>query len=564
MAYTVDDLDAALAGVDLNLVPVTLEAGAAFVPAAAALVALWRRRGIAADQAHGAFNADPLAVLAFGGKLPFSTATALSLVGDLAGWTAKNYPHVTAVGVDTTSYHSAGATASQDVAIGLATATEYLRAMTAAGLDLDSAARQIQFQVGLGTHHFLAICKLRAARRLWWRIVEASGGSPSAGAMRINARTGKRVLTKRDPYVNLLRNTVGVFAAGVGGADSITSVPFDATIGQPDDFSRRVARNTLLVLQEEAHLHKVIDPAGGSWFLDRLTQQLAEEAWGIFQKIERQGGMLKALTIGWIATEIETTFTSRAKDIARRKEGITGVSEFPDVAEQPVVASRIDVEQLRKAAIDRLQKQRGKSTEALDIKADEPTESAVAAAAKGTSIGQIARALGFHKETTEISPLELRGFAEPFEQLRDASDAWYAQHGKRPAVFLANMGPVSHYTARATYSKNFFEAGGFAVATNSGFPDADAAAKAFAASGAPVAVICSSDKLYPDLVPQLAGKLKAAGAKSVVLAGNPGANEQAWRAAGVDKFIYVKCDVLVTLREILREQGVLPPQSQST
>ena len=246
------------------------------------------------------------------------------------------------------------------------------------------------------------------------------------------------------------------------------------------------------------------------------------------------------------------------RDIARRKEGITGVSEFPDVAEVPVVAARIDVEQLRKAAIDRLQKQRGKSTGALDIKADEPIESAVSAAAKGASIGQMARALGFHNQPTEISPLELRGFAEPFEELRDASDAWHARHGKRPAVFLANMGPVSHHTARATYAKNFFEAGGFEVVTDDGFRDADAAAKAFAASGATVAVICSSDKLYPDVVPQLAGKLKAAGARSVVLAGNPGANEQAWRAAGVDRFIFIKCDVLATLREMLREEGVLP------
>src|SRR5262249_54409113 len=182
---------------------------------------------------------------------------------------------------------------------------------------------------------------------------------------------------------------------------------------------------------------------------------------------------------------------------------------------------------------------------------------AVEAAEKGASLGQLASALGFHAEPTVIPPLTPHPFAEPFEEMREASDAWQAARGRRPRVFLANMGPVAHHTARATSAKNFFEAGGFEVIGNDGFKGADAAAKAFGDSGATVAVICSSDKLYPEVVPQVAPKLKAAGARSVVLAGNPGANEAAWRAAGVDRFIFIKCDVLATLREMLRQEGVL-------
>ena len=163
----------------------------------------------------------------------------------------------------------------------------------------------------------------------------------------------------------------------------------------------------------------------------------------------------------------------------------------------------------------------------------------------------------FHKSSAKIEPLVTRGFAEPFEELRDAADAWQAKHGRRPRVFLANMGPVAHHTARATYAKNFFETGGFEVISTDGFQDAEAAAAAFGESGATIAVICSSDKLYPEVVPKVAARLKAAGARSVVLAGNPGANEAAWREAGVDRFIYVKCDVLATLQELLREEGVL-------
>ncbi|MCA9142575.1 MAG: methylmalonyl-CoA mutase [Planctomycetaceae bacterium] len=559
MAYCVDDLDATLANVDLASVGIALDASAAFLPAAAMLVGLWQRYEVSPADARGAFNADPLAVLARKGQLPMSASAALASLADLAKWTARSYPNVTAVGVDTSPYHDAGATAAQDIAISMATGVEYLRAMTSAELDIDSAARQILFRIGLGTHHFLAIAKLRAARKLWSRVIEASGGAPDSGAMRIHARTSNRVLTQRDPYVNLLRNTVAAFAAGVGGAEAITSVPFDAMTGLPSDFSRRVARNTVLVLREEAHLHRVIDPAGGSWFLDQLTEQLAEKAWQDFQEIERQGGMLIAVQNGWITRQIDAAYAPRAKDIARRKEGITGVSEFPNILEERVAQAPLDPPALRSAAIARLSATR-EENEGLDEAAMTANQTAtlVGAAIAGATIGQMARELEFHQApTTPISPLEPRSFAEPFEELRDASDAWQAKHGQRPRVFLANMGPVAHHTARATYSKNFFEAGGFEVIGNDGFGDAASAALAFVASKASIAVICSSDKLYPEFVPQVAAKLKTVGARCVVLAGAPGDNTSAWQAAGVDRFIFMKCDVLETLRELLQEEGVL-------
>jgi methylmalonyl-CoA mutase len=559
MVYHVSDLDALLAGVHLHMIGVTLEAGAAFLPAAVTLAALWRRRGIAADQARGAFNADPLAVLARDGQLPVPAEAALAQMADLAAWTAHEYPQVTAVRVGTAPYHHAGATAAQDVAFGMATAVEYLRALTRAGLDVDAAARQILFSISLGTHHFLAIAKLRAARRLWARVVEACGGSAAAGAMRVHARVSKRVLTLRDPYVNLLRNTVACFAAGVGGAEAITSVPFDAVAGLPDALSRRIARNTVLVLQEEAHLHRVIDPPGGSWYLDWLTDQVTDRAWALFQEVERGGGMLQALRSGWVARQIDSAFTPRARNLARRKEGITGVSEFPDVGEAPVVRPAPDRVALRGAAVRRLASSR-LADEKLPRSMGRVTLSPghlVTLSLEGASLGQLSRALGFHADPTLIAPLAPHVFAQPFEELRDASDSWRSVHGKRPRVFLANLGPVAHHTARAIYAKNFFEAGGFDVVGNEGFRDAEAAARAFAASGATVAVLCSSDKLYPELVPQVTPKLTAAGARSVVLAGNPGANEAAWRAAGVDRFIFIKCDVLATLRQMLRDEGVL-------
>ena len=561
MLYRLDDLRELLADVKLNQTGVALSAGAAFFPAAVMLAALWQQRRVPADKVRGAFRADPLGMLANCGELPMSPAAVLEQMADLAAWTAANFPHVRAVAVDTSPYHHAGATAVQDVAFAAATGVAYLRAMLEAGMTIDTAAAQILFSMNVGTHHFLSIAKLRALRRVWSRIFTASGGSDAA--MQLHVRSSDRVLTKRDPYVNLLRNTVGVFAAGIGGADVITSVPFDQLLGLPNEFSRRVARNTALILQEESHLNRVVDPAGGSWLLDSLTDEVAAKAWEFFQEIERQGGMLVALENGWVVEQIDSAFAPRAKDIALRKEGITGVSEFPNVSEQTETRAPPNSDALRRAAAENVSTERVEVDSELLASLGSRTgrvSAAVEAALAGATIGQLAKTLGFHQQMATLEKhLEPRSLAAGFERLRNAGDEWLAKHGRRPTVFLASMGPVSHHTARSMYSKNFFEAGGFEVVNNDGFADAHAAAEAFRASGATIAVICSSDKLYPDFVPQVASALKSAGARSVVLAGYPGENESAWRAAGVDRFIFIKCDVLGTLTEMLREEGIISP-----
>ncbi len=556
MAYTVDDLDIALEGVDLALAGVGLDPGAAFLPAAAQLAALWQRRGTPADEAQGAFGADPLGTLAREGSLPLPVGDALAQMADLAAWTSANYPKVKSVVVDTSIYHHAGADAAINNAFAMSTAVAYLRAMTDAGMSVDDAANQILFKVRVGTHHFMSIVKLRAGRKLWSRVVEACGGSPEAGGMHLHAQLSDRVLTRRDPYVNLLRNTVGVFAAAIAGAEVITSVPFDAALGEPNDFSRRVARNTALILEAESHLHRVIDPAGGSWFLENVTDDLAHKSWAVFQEVESNGGMLAVLESGWAAERIAQSFAPRAKDIAKRKEGITGVSEFPNLAEEKLDRPAPDPAALQQEAAKRVASARDDSL-AVDLSGGSMTAASVDAAGRGATTGQLAAALGFHSSSTTIEPIQELSLAGPFEALRDATDQRQESSGKRPAVFLANLGSVAHHTARATYSKNFFEAGGFEVVTNDGFAEADQAAEAFKQSGASIAVICSSDKLYTEFVPAAAPKLKEAGARTVILAGRPGDNEEAWRAAGVDRFIYMSCDVLGTLQGLLEEEGVL-------
>ena len=573
MAYSLGDFDSVLSGVHLDIAPTALDAGAAFLPAAALLAALLRRRKLDSAAVRCAFNADPLGALMSEGHLIVPLDIALDQMADLAAWTAANYPNATAVEVNTGAYHHAGATSTQDLAFAVATGVEYLRAMTAAGLNVDTAIGQIVFSDSVGGRFFQGIAKLRALRKMWAKVVTTLGGSDTAArSTRIHVRTSRRVLTRRDPWVNLLRNTVCCFAGAVGGADSITTTPLDAAIGLSDQFSRHLARNTHTILLEESHLKRVIDHAGGSWFLERLTDQFAERAWALVQTIEERGGMIRVATDGWVAEQIRAVEATRERDLATRKQAVTGISEHPDVREQPVDRAKPDSVRLRAEASARLVAWRrdhssGAAADALARSAAEPTpapaaltEAAVKAAEAGATLGQISAALAstpHNGSPAQVVPLAIHPYAAAYEELRDASDQYTATAGKRPLVFLANMGTPADFIARSTYALNFFQAGGFELSNNEGFTDPGAAAAAFRESGAKIAVICSTDKKYQTFVEATAPQLKAAGARTVILAGNAGANEAKYRAAGVDRFIFVRCDVLGTLHELLREEGVL-------
>ncbi|OZA84259.1 MAG: methylmalonyl-CoA mutase, partial [Azorhizobium sp. 39-67-5] len=287
----------------------------------------------------------------------------------------------------------------------------------------------------------------------------------------------------------LLRATVATFAAGVGGADSVTVLPFTQALGLPDAFARRLARNTQLVLLEESNLHRVADPSAGAGAMETQTEGLAAAAWQIFRAIEGKGGMAQALTTGWWQQQVAEVRARRAKDVATRKEPITGTSEFPLLGQaMPAVLA---------------------PSPALPV--------------------PVAGALAPHR------------LAEPFEALRDAAEA------EAPTAFLATLGPLAAFTARATYARNLFEAGGIAAPVPEGFATLDDLIAAFAVSGARIACLCASDEIYAEQAESAARALKAAGAKAVWLAGRPGEHEAAWRAAGVDGFLFAGCDVLDVL-----------------
>lgn len=561
--YHVDDLKTALEGVHLQMISVALEAGAAFMPAAALLAAHVERSGLDAKVARLAFNADPLAVLARDGQLPQSLDNAYAQMAELAQWTQETFPRSTAVRVGSAPYHYAAATSAQDLGFSIATGIEYLRTLTNAGMSIEAASRQLLFSYAVGCNFFLALSKLRAARQLWSRVIEASGGSADAQRMRMHVRTSRRVLTTRDPWVNLLRNTAGVFAAAVGGADSVTSAPFDQALGLPTKRGRRIARNTATILAEESHLLRVADPAGGSWYLESLTNDLAEKAWVIVQAIESHGGMGACLKRGWVAEQLQAAHEARARNLATRRDALVGVSEFPQVEEAAVEHVEFSAASVISGARKRTFARRstGSAAEALSQiprtgSGTNTMPQLVAAAKAGATIGQLASVIFAGDAESIERPVVPHPYAEEFEALRRAADAYTADYGLRPRVFLAEVGSPAETIARSGFATGFFEAGGFEV-IRSGQVEVEALTGAFAESAANIAVICSTDTKYEQYVSTLAPQLHAAGARTVVLAGNPGDQESTYRAAGVDRFIFIKCNVLETLRSLLEEEGVL-------
>ncbi|MCX4912346.1 methylmalonyl-CoA mutase subunit beta [Streptomyces sp. NBC_00687] len=401
-----------LDGVYLDLAPVVLDAGRDTEAAAAELLRLYEERGVAPGAVRGNLGADPL-----GHEARTGTPTDIGPVAALARRCAEDYPGLRALTVDALPYHEAGGSAAQELGASLATGVAYLRELTRAGLSVEQACAQLEFRYAATADQFLTIAKLRAARRLWARVAEVSG-APAAGAQVQHAVTSPVMMSRRDPWVNMLRTTIATLAAGVGGADAVTVLPFDHALGLPDAFARRIARNTSTILMEESHLSRVIDPAGGSWYVERLTDELAGAAWAFFRSIEQDGGQAAALRSGRLGDELAKTWAARSAKLATRREPVTGVSEFPHLAERLV-------------------------------------ERAPAPAPPSGGLPRVRR-------------------DEAYEALRARSDAHLAATGSRPRVYLATIGPAAAHSARSTFVSNLFQAGGVEPVTDGTFEDSGA------------------------------------------------------------------------------------------
>ena len=404
--------------------------------------------------------------------------------------------------------HDAGGSEALELAFALSIALAYLRALEAGGVALDRARDALSFRLSADADQFLTIAKFRALRLLWARVEAACGLTPKP--VFIAAETAWRMLTQRDAYVNMLRATMATFAAGLGGANAITVLPHTLALGLPDSFARRVARNTQLILIEESNLAKVSDPAAGSGGIESLTRELCDTAWSLFQEIEKAGGIFVALQRGLIQSKLAVTRKARQANVARRKDVLTGASQFPNLHE-----ANVTVEDVKPVAFS--------------------------SDARGGPV---------------FEALEPNRLAETFERMRDRSDQNLKEKGTRPRIFLANLGTAADFTARATFAKSFFETGGIEAIDGDGFADPTALADAYTTSGAPLVCLCSSDRVYAELATAAARALQTAGARHIYLAGRPGDQEKELLSAGIGDFVFAGCDALTTLEDAYKRMGL--------
>ena len=483
------ELDRLLEGVFLDLVPVVLDAGTDFVAAADAVLPLLadmdddRRARLSID-----LGADPLTA-------PLSDRSAPD-VADVVATAAKVTGldgGVRAITVDGPAFHNLGASASWELAGAVAAGVAYLRLLGEAGLSRPDSLRQISFRLAADDDQFMTVAKFRVLRRMWARVAEVVG-EPNAGAARLHAVTSLAMMAQRDPWVNMLRTTVAAFGAGIGGADTVLVQPFDAAIpggmpGTAAGFARRIARNTQLLLLEESHLGRVLDPAAGSWFVEDLTERLAEQAWEHFQQIEAHGGLAEARD--FFAARIAEVRDRRTDDINHRGTALTGVNEYPNLAEPPLP-------------------QRDSST-------------------------------------------VVQRYAAGFEALRDRSDAYLEKTGSRPKVLLLPLGPLAEHNIRATFATNLLASGGI-EAVNTGAIDAARVADAVsAADAAGVVVICGTDARYGTEAAGIVEAARKAGVSRVLLAGPEKAVAEADHQP--DDYLTAKIDAVDVLSDLLTRLG---------
>ncbi|MBD5780289.1 acyl-CoA mutase large subunit family protein [Pelagicoccus sp. NFK12] len=562
---TLDDLKVALNGVKAGYLPVYFQSGCAGLSTQALFNAWLKEQGLDTAQVKGGLNMDPYGVLAARGKLPASLDALLDELALLVRHNAQNAPDFSAAGISGIPYHGAGASATEELASVLSTGVAYLRAMDARGISVDEAAGQLRFTLSIGGNFFMEIAKFKVARMLWARVVKELGGGPEACRMKIHARTGMANKTQLDPYVNMLRTTTEAFSAVVGGASSICVGCFDETVRLPDDFSRRLARNLQVILQEECELTHVIDPAGGSWYIDSLTDELAKKAWAAFQNLEKEGGIVASLKSGKWQETLAATRASRESMLGQRRASLIGTNQYPNLEEKPLEARVVTNPAFKDKARNAAKSRRQENDCAAVRKAYEDTPEGekivflIDAIAKGATVGCVTKL--FRSDAVEEildTPLPSWRLAQRYEALRAAAAKYKEKTGTAPQIFLANLGPLKKHKIRADFTRSFFAAGGFECIYGSGIEDVDTGVKDFIRSGARIAVMCGTDPDYVEKVPELASALKkAAPDMTLLLAGFPGDNLATFKEAGLDDYIFVKSNNYEVNKAHLEWLGVL-------
>lgn len=467
------------------------------------LKAITEKKGVQPSTLTGAIEADPLGKLMINGTLCIPPEDGFNYLASLTK-TALLFPNFRTVHIRASEFVNAGSGFVQELAFGLSMGNEYLAQLTERGLTASQAASKIRFSFGIGPSYFPEIAKFRAARILWSLIQKGYGLSGEhAVRMDIHSVTGRWNKTVYDPYVNMLRTQTEAMSAITGGTDSLTVEPFDIVYKNTDEFSERIARNQQLILREESHFDKVADPAAGSYYIENLTEMIADHSWKLYLEIESEGGFLSALRKGSIQRKLDETAVKQKADVASRKTVLLGTNQYPKESES--LPQSADLDKIFSTRIE--------------------------------------------KTGNEVDPIILFRGAEEYDKLRYAVE----KSGRKPVVFLFTIGNPVMRKARAQFSAGFFGCAGYRIIDNSGFNTVNEGVKSAIESKADIVVICSSDEEYMSFSPEIFNSLKDKAI--VVIAGNP-ASAAELRSIGIDQFIHMRSDVPQTLRFINERLGI--------
>ncbi|HPL52086.1 MAG TPA: methylmalonyl-CoA mutase family protein [Candidatus Cloacimonas acidaminovorans] len=498
------DWETLLEGINLQAAPLFMQLGIEDREILITFVQYAVKHNIELKSLESAIGLDYIGELAEKGYLPCTLADAEQKLAEIVKWNVEKMPRNRIISIDTSIYEEAGASSVQELAFALATAIYYLRQLLNSGVTIEQVAPLLQVKLALGSNFFMEIAKVRALRLLWAEMIKSFGGEEDKQKVWIHGKTAKFNKTIYDIYVNVLRTTTESFAGVIGGVDSLEIGCFNELIAQPDEFSTRLARNQQIILKEEAHFDKVIDPAGGCYYIEWLTNELAKSAWQLMQEIEGKGGMLEYVTKGEIHQEVETVVRERIEAVNKRKNIFVGINMYANPEEKLPTLQRDD-------------KPVSKEDKAFILKDG---------------------ALPKHRAVEEI------------ECLRRQIEA--SQSNKK--IFLLNLGTLADYKARADFALNFFPVGGLEVIYPNGFNTVEEAVTAAEKSGASAFCICSTDENYVSLVPEICAKMKG---KILILAGYPADKIEEYKQVGINCFIHLKADVVSTLRDLAKQMEVL-------
>ncbi|HKK69361.1 MAG TPA: methylmalonyl-CoA mutase family protein [Bacteroidales bacterium] len=501
-AITPEELEQLLDGIVLEALPVYFNSPDSSGLYSRLLADYVEKKGLDKTKIQGAEDFDSLGFLVLNGFMPCGKSIC-DCTEKLLKDVKDRLPAYRPVSVNAKHFQNAGSNLTQELAFAMAMGVQYLDSLTEAGMSIDEVAPRMQFNFAAGSNYFMEIAKLRAARTLWAKIAESYKPEKKESAkMHAHVETATWNMTVYDPYVNMLRATTEAMSAALGGAESINVLPSNIAYEEPTEFSERMARNIQLILKEESHFDKVQDPAAGSYYIENLTEKIAEEAWKLFLEVEEAGGFKQAFKDNLIQSKIDETITARKKKMALRKEVLVGTTQYPNSDEQ--MDEDIDINRLFKSQ---------------------------------------------KKDTGNGRPLRIFRIAEEFEAMRLKTD----NSKTTPKVFMLTVGHPAMRSARSQFAANFFAVAGFDIINNIGFDSVEEGYKAAKEAGASIIVLCSSDEEYEAFGKELADMDN--GKTMLVVAGNPACKDEL-KKAGIDRFVHVKSDILATLSEIQTKLGI--------